>query len=302
MSVGQLLAMPSAKGLFNQAILQSGVSNTVSASAATKDAKDILALLGVGFDELSKLEQISVEQLQTAASSIAPRNLLPVVDGVFLPQHPLEALTSGCASEVSILIGTNLDEARYAMIADPTWRQLDEEGLKHRCEQMVGPFWPMVSPYYMDNERGSGQTILHRLMSLLTYSMFTVPALQMAERQVKQGASVWMYRFDWSTPVLGGELGACHAVELPFVWNNLNNPEAVFYTGSSPERQNLADQMHAAWIAFALSGSPATPEIPVWPCYDLTSRATMIFHMESTVENDPAREERQVWESIATNR
>jgi para-nitrobenzyl esterase len=127
----------------------------------------------------------------------------------------------------------------------------------------------------------------------------TYPALRLAEIQVRQGAPVWMYRFDWASPVEGGLFGAAHDVEIPFVFANLDTALAVELTGDSPERQPLADRMHAAWIAFARTGDPNTPDPPTWPRYDLNQRATMLFNTEDRVENDPRSAERQLWERAA---
>jgi para-nitrobenzyl esterase len=105
-----------------------------------------------------------------------------------------------------------------------------------------------------------------------------------------------MYRFDWKSPAYNGVAGACHVLEIPFVFNTLDSPDALKISGDSAERRKLADQMHRAWIAFARNGDPNTPEIPEWPRYDVKNRSTLIFNLESSLENDPQREEREVWE------
>jgi para-nitrobenzyl esterase len=96
--------------------------------------------------------------------------------------------------------------------------------------------------------------------------------------------------------VFGGALKSTHALEIPFVFNTLNTPNTENFTGSSPERQLLANQMHQAWINFARKSNPNTENLPEWPMYNLNERSTMIFNLESTVENDPNRQERITWE------
>ena len=81
-----------------------------------------------------------------------------------------------------------------------------------------------------------------------------------------------------------------------FVWNLVESPAAHLMTGAAPERLQLAHQMQRAWIAFARHGDPSTPELPLWPKYDLEQRATMLFDRESKIQNDPHGEARQVWE------
>jgi para-nitrobenzyl esterase len=93
-----------------------------------------------------------------------------------------------------------------------------------------------------------------------------------------------MYRFTWPSPAFGGILGACHALELPFVWNNLRKTGASVLTGTdnpSDGVQALADGMQQAWIAFARTGDPG------WSPYDTATRATMHFDITSGVQDDP---------------
>ena len=89
-----------------------------------------------------------------------------------------------------------------------------------------------------------------------------------------------MYLFTWATPVMDGKLKSCHALELPFMWDAIDKPGLSMLTGDGPERQALADAMHAAWIAFARTGDPG------WPRYDLDRRATKRFDID---DRDPRR-------------
>ncbi|MDM5327069.1 carboxylesterase family protein [Neobacillus sp. CF12] len=148
----------------------------------------------------------------------------------------------------------------------------------------------------MSNKGQLNQDLFNKL---LTMSIFTGPALKLTELQVNQGTPVWMYRFDWETPVFGGALKSTHALEIPFVFNTLNTLNTENFTGSSPERQLLANQMHQAWINFARNGNPNTENLPEWPKYDMNERSIMIFNIESAVVKDPNREERIIWEQAA---
>ncbi|WP_085523712.1 carboxylesterase/lipase family protein [Tuberibacillus sp. Marseille-P3662] len=295
MSIGVLMAMPSAQGLFNQAILQSGAaSNVLTRTTATQMANIVLNAVEVASDDLAKLEQMPVDQLLEAASDLPALGLGPVIDGVTLPESPEEALSSGIAKDIPSMIGTNLDEFRLFTFFDSSWKTLSEEELTLRFEKVFGALWPKLSDHFIENNHETlSQSLFDRLM---TFKMFTFPAIQLAETQVKQGATVWMYRFDWQSPVFNGELKAFHASELPFVWHNINKPKAGNITGESSTRYEMANQMHQAWISFAHSGNPNTQEIPVWPGYDTNDRSTMLFNVESRIEKDPNREERVVWE------
>jgi carboxylesterase type B len=103
-----------------------------------------------------------------------------------------------------------------------------------------------------------------------------------------------MYEFAWRSPAFGGRLGACHALEIPFVFDTLDlGPDQIVgpLLGPAPP-QRLADTMHAAWVAFASTGDPG------WPSYDLARRATMRLDTISTVVDDPRPMERALWEGV----
>mgnify|MGYP003574926698 FL=1 len=294
MSIGVLLGFPSAQGLFHKAILQSGAAaNVHSSEKATKVAGHLLAALQVEPTNLSKLEELPVEQLIQASDLVPPMSLGPVIDGVSLPKHPQEAIAEGSAKDVSILIGTNKDEYNIFSVFDPEWKNADETKVRQIFEKTFGPLLPLIS---MSNKGPLSQDLYNKL---LTMSIFTGPALKLTELQVNQGAPVWMYRFDWETPVFGGALKSTHALEIPFVFNTLDTPNTENFTGSSPERQLLANQMHQAWINFARNGNPNTESLTKWPKYDMNERSIMIFNIESAVVKDPNREERIIWEQAA---
>ncbi|WML40043.1 carboxylesterase/lipase family protein [Neobacillus sp. OS1-2] len=295
MSIGVLLGFPSAQGLFHKAILQSGAAANVHSSArATKVAGHLLAALQVDSTNLSKLEEMPVDQLIHASGIVPPMSLGPVIDGIALPKNPEVAISEGSAMDVPILIGTNKDEYNIFSVFDPEWKNADEAKVHSLFEKTFGHLLPVISKQFSN----SGPLNQELFNKLLTASVFTNPAQKLSEIQISKGAPVWMYRFDWETPVFNGTLKATHALEIPFVWNTLNKPNTENFTGDSPERQLVANQMHQVWINFARTGDPNTENLPEWPRYDINNRSTMIFNTESAVENDPNKEERIGWEQV----
>jgi para-nitrobenzyl esterase len=103
-----------------------------------------------------------------------------------------------------------------------------------------------------------------------------------------------MYLFTWESPQFGGVLKSTHALEIPFMFDNLDHGAELF-TGTAQDRQQLADAMHRAWVAFAQNGDPNHDGIPTWPQYDLDRRATMRFDITSEVVEDPMGAERAAW-------
>ncbi|MBT2570703.1 carboxylesterase/lipase family protein [Planococcus sp. ISL-110] len=295
MSIGVLLAVPKAKGLFHQAIMQSGAAaNLLSSTIAEKVSSRLLAALKIGHGEVDKIRQIPAQQLVDTAALFPAMSLVPVVEGDLLPVHPEQAIAEGAAKEIPVLIGTNKDEYRLFSFFDPRWKRGDKDEISSIFEHAFGLKWLGISQSLIDGEE-LNQSIYDKLM---TMSLFTFPALKLAELQVTQGAPVWIYRFDWETPVFDGELKACHGLELPFVWNTLSKAGTEKLTGILEERKKLAEEMHHSWIRFARSGNPNTPKLPEWRVYNLEHRPVMIFNRENVLVHDPNSEERKTWKNL----
>jgi para-nitrobenzyl esterase len=124
-------------------------------------------------------------------------------------------------------------------------------------------------------------------------------AWQQAERKsAQQSAPAYLYELDWQTPVDGGKWKTPHSLELALVFDNVAKSASMVGTG--PEAQQLADQMSAAWLAFARTGDPNTKAIPHWPAYDTTQRATMVFNTTSKVVADYRGDERTLLAGLKT--
>lgn len=301
MSIGALLGMPAAQGLFQRAILQSGAAgNLTTRPLATQVAQALLAKLGLETAQLSALAEVSLETLLKVQPQLGRefggvQAFSPIIDGETLPQHPLATIAQGSAAKVAILAGTNRDEWRlFAMMSGGP--KVDEEQLK----QLFGDGAKTVLATYTQARADKSPELAW--IDIMSDLVFRMPAIRLAEGQVRQGAPVWMYRFDWESPAFGGVLGAAHAMDIPFVWNTLDTPLSRTFTGDSPSRQELSDQMHAAWASFIRSGTPAVASLPAWPPYDLDRRATMIFSDTLHVVDNPQGQVRALWEHMLQER
>lgn len=101
---------------------------------------------------------------------------------------------------------------------------------------------------------------------------------------------VYTYVFDWRTTVRGGVLDTPHTSEVPFVFGTAPRAEALLGTG--PDIAPLTQMMIATWSAFAHTGSPNNPNVPEWPAYEATKRATMLLSRESKIASDPGGDRR----------
>jgi para-nitrobenzyl esterase len=297
MSIGALLGMPAAQGLFQRAVLQSGAAGTLTTRPhATKVAQGLLAKLGLEAAQLSALADAPLETLLEVQPELGRefggiQAFSPLIDGETLPQHPLAMIAQGSAANVAILAGTNRDEWRlFTMMSGGS--KVDEEQLK----QIFGNEAQQALTTYTEARADKSPELAW--LDIMGDLVFRMPAIRLAEGQVQQGAPVWMYRFDWESPAFGGALGAAHALDIPFVFNTLDMWLSRAFTGDSPDRQPLADLMHASWAAFIRSGNPAIPGLPVWPSYDLERRSTMIFSDAPHVVDDPQGQVRALWKQV----
>ena len=130
--------------------------------------------------------------------------------------------------------------------------------------------------------------------------VFRIPAIRLVEAQQGHGAPTFMYRFDWASPAMGGALGACHGLELGFVFGLTDRKGMEPFAGGGPEARALSDVMIDAWVAFARTGDPSHPGLPGgrWDAYAAPERKTMLLDRVCALELDPAGAEREAWQDI----
>ena len=300
-SVGTLLGTPSARGLFQGAIPQSGAASWISSrSRATDVAAIVVRNLGVEPGDVDALLAVSTDAVLGALPAfredgVAALPLQPVVDGTVLHEAPLAAIAGGNAAGVRVLTGTNLTEMTLFTIADPEMATLDDDGIRARLRTAFGEDGPaLLDRYRVRRPHASPAEVWQELA---TDGVFRIPAIRLLEAQ-QTHAPVWSYLFTFETPVFGGILRSTHALEIPFVFDNLDRGGAEMLTGSAPERQRIADAMHRAWIAFARTGDPQHEGLPEWPGYDLERRPTMRFDTTCELLDDPAADDRRAFEGV----
>ncbi len=296
-SVTTLMAVPEAKGLFHRVIAESGAPNLcLSRGVAANVTRKFMKLANVtdvkGLRNLTAFQLIDVQETLLKDSGLSASNTFaPVIDGQVLPEDPFQALDNGSASGIPLLLGTNRNEFRLWLIYDPILSYLPPVALLAIFPNSKGVFGNRMAEIlfrYRMNQPLAWPSDL--TMEILTDSEFWIPQIRMAEVQSNH-APTWMYRFDWPSPFEDGRLGACHALELPFIFHNFNSPETARMAGTFPPMK-LADKMQNIWITFIRTGDPNTGDQPFWPCYNTTQRTTMILNLNSSLNYDPNREVR----------
>src|ERR1700761_3686181 len=305
MSVTTLLSMPLAAGLFAQAIAQSGAgAHTLTVDGGRMVASYLAEALGVPPDRdsikavpLDKLVQAAsdlVVEVQTAPDparwgqltlSLLP--FAPTVDGSVLPTAPLTSIAGGQGRDVPLLIGSNREEARLFLVAAHTIGLIDDAALGAIAAgyQLPGKGLRV----YQDAMPGARPGDL--LAAVISDWFFRVPAIRVAEARAASGASptTWMYRFDRPGPASNHELGACHGVEIPFVFDTIGLPELEPRLGPAPSPA-VAGQVHRVWVDFITHGDPG------WAPYYPATRTTRLLTDVVAPADDPAGRERACWE------
>ncbi len=304
--VSILMVMPSAKGLFHKAIVESSPGlRGRTRQEATELAERLLGILGIKADEMEKLQELPPERILDGISQLPPLKkslgllgegsgqillLGPVVDGQYLPSHPFDPVAAPTMADVPLIIGTNRDESALFLAADPRRRRLTEEELRERLSPFLGERTDQVINVY---RRSRPTATPWDLLIGITSEDRRLGCLRLVERKMAAGvAPVYMYLFRWESDYKGYLFKACHALEIPFVFDNA---DSLPLTGSRPDRYELAAIMSQSWAAFAYKGDPSHPGLPKWPGYTLKDRETMIFDIPSYTEKDPARQELEAW-------
>jgi carboxylesterase type B len=317
MSIGILMSMPRAEGLFRRAILQSGAAHhVIPEPAAERIGRSLAVKLGVA-QTREAMAAVPVERFLAAQAELKAELLAhpdperwgrdvvaslmpwqPVIDGEVIPRRPIDRIAAGASAHVDVIVGTNTEDWKLFLSITGVLPRVTEESLSGK-DSIEG--FPPPAAYGLPVQAGLETYRAHYpdagpgdlLAAVQTDWWVRIPAIRLAEAHAEAaqgtGAGTYMYEFAWAAP----GLGAVHALEVPFVFDNLNTTARLFgpLLGENPP-QALADSLHAAWVSFAATGDPG------WPGYEPAHRATMRFDVAPGVVNDPRSWERSLWEGI----
>ena len=286
MSLGALLATPRAKGSFRRAILQSGAAHNVSSTEqARRVAEHFLArlgpagrsLAGVRGAPLGEILRAQAETGMALAFELGGLAFQPSVDGDLLPEAPLAALERGASAEVALLVGTNADEWKLFMLGDLRARRMDDAALRRRFARALGDgdVERAFAAYARAPSARAPEAPHERWAAFQSDRIFHWPAARLLDLHASHSRDTYAYRFDWAPPIVGGRVGACHGIELPFVFGTILEPWLRPWLGASPGARKLAHRVQEAWLAFAKTGHPGHPGLPYWPPYDTEKRQAM---------------------------
>lgn len=317
-SITALLATANPESLFHRAIAQSGGVNLIH----TRDfAFSAAALIGNSgklktLAQLLKASALELLNQQTAATLNAEHGdslFAPYRDGQLVVGNPNQLIPAGHAKGIDLMVGANQNEMNYWSLYDskqrnPFTEQTDlgpaapiiPDELRSHLDQALAP--ASLDALYAESLKTRDQSLIRQAQN--DDFVMIQPMTRLAEMQAAHNPNTYLYRFQWKVP-LGflesgqPDLGATHALELPFVFGTL---DLDWVPGGGKlgharrqEEQLLASQMMDAWTNFARTGNPNGKAVPHWPRYDSSSRQTMLWSTTPGTKVDPDASRRQAW-------
>ncbi|MGQ0741814.1 MAG: carboxylesterase/lipase family protein [Alphaproteobacteria bacterium] len=285
MSVACVLSMPSVRGLFRKAIIQSGPAHVgYEREKSARVARALLDELGISPKEAHKAAQapyaaVVNAQLRVLADSrdgedtrkLGRMPFQPCIDCALLPERPIVPIRNGAAKDIPVLTGTTREEWKLFTAMHPGLRLMNTVNLERRLLKSFGPekAKAMLAAY----EEGSP---FDRWNAIMTDRVFSIPAIRLLEAQGRH-APVFAYRFDWKSKLMGGIFGSCHALDIGYVFGTPRLRGAAKFFGAGPEADALSAAIMDSWIAFARTGNPSCKQSGEWLRYDSDSRQTIIL-------------------------
>ena len=288
-----LLATPSAKRLFHRAAVQSGSAlKLMEPEIATKNAEKLLESLGLSKNNIAEIQNIPFTQILSAQAGLVREQIAfsPVIGNDFLPHHPFAPEAPPESADVPVIISTTLDDAAIALANF----DLTEDGLKgqlkkahgdnaDRIYQLYRDVYPDVTPYLIQARIASDRG-------------FRKSAIKQAELKAGQpGAPAYYYIWEWPVPTYNGQFGAVHGVDVGSAIHISREP----MTGCGySEGMMMVDRLAAVWSNFAKTGVPNSELTPEWTPYNTDTRPTMVFDLNTRMENDYRGQFRLLWEEL----
>ncbi len=286
--VAALLAMPTARGLFQRAILQSGFGTyTIAPDDAERQTRAIMAALGLAPTALDALRQVPAESLLDAIVQVTggdpTRGPGVVADGIVVPHTPFGPGAPPVAPDIPLLVGHTATETT-GLFPPPGAFTLDWPGLPTMLPASVHDAAGLIAGFRALHPGASASDLYFAITTELGMGRNARIA---ADRHAALGrAPVFAYLLDWPVKPQGGRMRSPHGLDLPLVFDTLARAPGAIGPDFAAA-QPLADTMSAAWTHFARHGDPNGAGVPRWPAYRLPQRETMVFAAVSGARADP---------------
>jgi carboxylesterase 2/para-nitrobenzyl esterase len=307
LSIGTLLSVPRADGLFHRAIVQSGGSHHVSSpDTALRIGRRLAERMGVEptreaiaaapiermlAAQIGLREELAARPDPALWGEVMLTNLpwQPVIDGDVVPSRPIDRILAGAGRNIDLLVGSNTEETRLFLVPSGAIDQIPLPALAGMVAGYGLAAEPALAAY---RELHPGAGVGDLFSAIQTDWYWRIPAMRLANAHAHDtgAAGTFMYEFAWRSPQFGGRLGAGHSLEIAFVFDALGR-QTIASHGDSPP-QPLAAAMHNAWVAFATTGDPG------WPRYEHDRMTTMRFDVVPAVVEAPLARQSAIWNGV----
>jgi para-nitrobenzyl esterase len=290
-----VMVSPASKGLYQQAILESGSVQCIRDTMTAKNARTLLLKeLGLGPDDAAKLLTLPADTILKAQAKVCDgiggnSFFGPVYDGITIPQNAYDYAQQGNLTDVKAIIGTNENEG--AAFASPSALVGDVNASVF--EPLFRSNAPLAYKYFQKQLASDSPYVA--LVKTMTQYMYQIHSYRFAKALTSAGTQVWMYRYNYQN---GKSLGARHGDELHYIWG----AAGILSSDADPAKKQLASSLHGAWVAFIKTGDPNLPGagsggtstgapaststgsgLPHWPTYDDFDRQVMVFDAKDTL-------------------
>lgn len=289
-SIATFLGTDVGRGLFSRAVLMSAPLGIALRSAGTTQPLDeaLCDVLGIRPGQVEDLRTMPLDHIFERLTLLQGRPpavpgditppFMPVLDGTLLPRDPIESIKAGSAGWCDVVIGVTREEYAAFSISNPGLDNLSEGEVRELfAREAGGDADAALARIRATRAPATPRTLLGDLRS---ESIFLDDSLAMADAQSAAGRNAFVYLFDWQSAVPG--LGACHCIDLPFLFGNIDVWKAAPMLNGSDEREvrQLSRLFRGALAAFAADGAPTGKALPRWPVY---GRDRTVLHVDRRI-------------------
>jgi len=288
-AVSTLMAAPSAQGLFQRAIGESGgalTSGTLAMhSVEAVGAKDEEWVKSLGVNSLAALRAIPTDKILESAAKKGTVGFGPDIDGKFLTEPVLAIYEAGKQAHVPLLAGFNRDEGAFfanGMTAEK-WKAMAAERYPEKTEEFLKLYPGETDAEAMRSAADFGGD------SFIAYGTWKWMEI---DRQTGD-KDIYRYKLDLAAPPSKFHPGsfAFHSDDIEYIFGTLDTRPGAEWR---PEDRKLSDEMMSYWTNFARSGDPNGPGLPIWPKY---GEGDPVLHLDApiTVRPDENRARYEFW-------
>ena len=288
-AVVSLLACPEINGLAHKAWAMSpSLGQLRDQPRALELQKQFIEIAGLSsFDEVKSMSVENIlasQQKQMVLPTKAFDFYSPTAGGAAIGKG---ILALAARSPIPLVVGTNRDENKLWSAFDESIINADISRWEEYTEEIFGVRAQQARDTY--KALRPDESVGGLMSAVSTDTGFRQPAQRLCESRVGNNTPTWMYWFTWPTPAFGGMVGCCHALDIPFAFDNLDAEGVQMMTGEGVERAAIADRFASEIVAFATHGHPS------WSQFNADDRPTLVIDMDTQLAHDPEREIRVLY-------